>query len=194
VTRRILVATDFSEAADLALAEAHERAGPDGTLLVCYARPASFAATLPGMPPKPIDSRSAADVREAVAARMVQRTGRARDQSSVAVADEEPWASIVKRAEEWDADLIVIGDRGATGLSRVWLGGVAEKVARLAHCPVLIVRPKPATRRIVAGTDFSDPALPAIHAAYDEARRHPHNPLRRDLGRHELPLGEDLQM
>jgi nucleotide-binding universal stress UspA family protein len=77
----------------------------------------------------------------------------------------------VKRAESWDADLVVVGYRGTTGLARVWLGGVAEKVARLAHCPVLVVRPKSGNGRVVVGTDFSDPALPAVHAAFDEARR-----------------------
>jgi len=42
---------------------------------------------------------------------------------------------------------------------------------RFAHCPVLVVRPKTGSKRIVAGTDFSDPALPAFQAACDEARR-----------------------
>src|SRR4029077_1781276 len=39
---------------------------------------------------------------------------------------------------------------------------------RHAHCPVLIVRRGETTRRIVAGTDFSDPALPALKAAAEE--------------------------
>ena len=171
LTRRVLVATDFSETADLALIEAHERAGPAGALLVYCARPASPSPALLVTPAPPFESQSSADLREALIARMAQCTGRARDQFSVAVDDDEPYASIVKRAESWDADLVIVGYRGASGLSRVWLGGVAEKVARLAHCPVLVVRPKSGTRRIVAGTDFSDPALPAVNAAYDEARR-----------------------
>jgi nucleotide-binding universal stress UspA family protein len=171
LTRRVLVATDFSETADLALIEAHERAGQEGALLVCYARSAWSSHTRPGTHAAPLESQSSADLREALIDRMVSATGRAKDQFTVAVDDDEPYASIVKRAESWDADLVVVGYRGASGLSRVWLGGVAEKVARLAHCPVLVVRPKPGTRRIVAGTDFSDPALPAIRAAYDEAER-----------------------
>jgi nucleotide-binding universal stress UspA family protein len=164
----VLVATDFSETADLALAEAHERAGRAGALLVCYAR---TAGAPPLVPERPAGSQTGAELRDMLAARMVQCTGRAPDQFSVAIDEDEPYASIVKRAEAWDADLVVVGYRGTTGLARVWLGGVAEKVARLAHCPVLVVRPRPGTGRIVAGTDFSDPALPAVHAAYDEARR-----------------------
>jgi nucleotide-binding universal stress UspA family protein len=168
LTRRVLVATDFSETADLALAEAHARAGRTGALLVCYAR---SAGSPPLAPARPADTQTGAGLRDMLVARMVQCTGRAQDQFSVAIDDDEPYASIVKRAEAWDADLVVVGYRGATGLARVWLGGVAEKVTRLAHCPVLVVRPKAGTGRIVAGTDFSDPALPAVNAACDEARR-----------------------
>jgi nucleotide-binding universal stress UspA family protein len=41
-------------------------------------------------------------------------------------------------AEELGAELIVIGSHGRTGLSRMFLGSVAERVVRLAHCPVLV--------------------------------------------------------
>lgn len=46
---------------------------------------------------------------------------------------------IVKQAEEWNADLIVIGTHGRTGLYHFLMGSVAEHVARKAACPVLIV-------------------------------------------------------
>lgn len=169
-TRRVLVATDFSETADLALVEAHERVGPAGALAVCYARHGQPAAILPGAGDSP-PPRTTEETSEAVAARVVARTGRPRDSFVVAIDDGEPYAAIVRRAETWAADLVVVGYRGATGLAQVWLGGVAEKVARFAHCPVLVVRPRPDSRRIVVGTDFSDPALPAVRAACDEARR-----------------------
>jgi nucleotide-binding universal stress UspA family protein len=38
------------------------------------------------------------------------------------------------------ADLIVIGTHGRTGVSKVLLGSVAERIVRLAPCPVLTVR------------------------------------------------------
>lgn len=154
---RVLAGIDFSSSADLALIEAHERAGPDGAMLVCTAL---------GSPARPVD-----EAREDLAARVQQVTGRPRDLFSVAVDRGEPHAAIVTRAESWEADLVVVGSRGATGLSRVWLGSVAEKVARLAHCPVLIARPRSGSGVVLAGTDFSDPSLPAINAAYAEARR-----------------------
>jgi nucleotide-binding universal stress UspA family protein len=40
------------------------------------------------------------------------------------------------------ADLVVVGTAGRTGLARLALGSVAEKVVRNAGCPVLVVRPK----------------------------------------------------
>ena len=48
--------------------------------------------------------------------------------------------TIVRVARERDTDLIVMGTRGRTGLQHVVLGSVAEKVVRLAPCPVLTVK------------------------------------------------------
>jgi nucleotide-binding universal stress UspA family protein len=47
---------------------------------------------------------------------------------------------IIAKAE--NADLIVIATHGATGWERLMFGSVAEKVVRLAECPVLTVRAK----------------------------------------------------
>jgi len=51
-----------------------------------------------------------------------------------------PAETIVRVAHERGADLIVMGTHGRTGLAHVLLGSVAEKVVRLAPCPVLTVR------------------------------------------------------
>ena len=50
-----------------------------------------------------------------------------------------PDVEIVREATEGDYDLIVMGSHGRTGMSRVFLGSVAEKVLRHAVCPTLIV-------------------------------------------------------
>lgn len=47
---------------------------------------------------------------------------------------------IVREAAAWPADLIVIGTHGRRGFSRLFLGSVAEGVARIATKPVLLVR------------------------------------------------------
>jgi universal stress protein A len=64
-----------------------------------------------------------------VTSRSVLRIGRAPDE-------------IVAVARETGADLIVISTHGRSGLAHVLLGSTAEKVARQAPCPVLIVREK----------------------------------------------------
>ena len=62
-----------------------------------------------------------------VSARWTMRTG-------------APYKEIVAAAESERPDLIVMGTQGRGGLDRALLGSVAEKVIRLAPCPVLTVR------------------------------------------------------
>ena len=50
-----------------------------------------------------------------------------------------PEDSILKIAEETEADLIAMGTHGRTGWDRLQLGSTAEAVLRNAHCPVLTV-------------------------------------------------------
>jgi universal stress protein A len=50
-----------------------------------------------------------------------------------------PDIEIIREATEGNYDLIVMGSHGRTGLSRVVIGSVAEKVVRHALCPTLIV-------------------------------------------------------
>jgi nucleotide-binding universal stress UspA family protein len=52
----------------------------------------------------------------------------------------DPGQIACDRAEELAAELIVVGSHGRTGLTRMLLGSVAERVVRLAHCPVLVVK------------------------------------------------------
>src|SRR5690606_35150464 len=49
---------------------------------------------------------------------------------------------IVQLAVDLDADLIVLGTHGRTGLKRLMLGSVAQKVLKTARCPVYVTRPK----------------------------------------------------
>lgn len=51
-----------------------------------------------------------------------------------------PATEIAKFAEEHHTDLIVLPSHGRTGLARLMIGSVAERVVRLAHCPVLVMR------------------------------------------------------
>jgi len=52
-----------------------------------------------------------------------------------------PAQTIVDYAAEIHADIIVVGTHGRSGVSRLFMGSVAEHVVRSAPCPVLVVRP-----------------------------------------------------
>jgi nucleotide-binding universal stress UspA family protein len=58
----------------------------------------------------------------------------------IAVVQGVPFQEILDTAKARQVDLIIMGTHGRTGLSHVLLGSVAEKVVRLAPCPVLIAR------------------------------------------------------
>jgi nucleotide-binding universal stress UspA family protein len=50
-----------------------------------------------------------------------------------------PGEQIIHRAEADGIDLIIVGRRGRSMLSRMMLGSVSERVLRYAHCPVMVV-------------------------------------------------------
>ena len=74
-----------------------------------------------------------------------------------------PKEEIVRAAEEWPADLVVVGGRGLGGVRGFLLGSVSQTVARHVHCPVLVVkgRARPLASVLIA-TDGSDGANEAI--------------------------------
>lgn len=85
-------------------------------------------------------------------------------------ASASPARAICKRATEGHHDLVVLGTNERKGLSRFFLGSVAEMVTRHAPCSALIV-PQDATlrttsaKRIIAAIDFSDSSLNALDRA-----------------------------
>ena len=172
--RKILAATDLSPASDEALRQASARARSAGAeIAVCLAIPGELGVH----PLFPHHNQAEA---EAMGRRRVQAEEALRARVSDLVGDESvelfiesgwPHVQVLRIAEDWGADPIVVGARGGTGLARMLLGSTAERIMRHAHCPVLIARPAGGGGRIVVGTDFSDPALPAVHAAAAEARR-----------------------
>ena len=58
------------------------------------------------------------------------------------VREGKPGKTIVKEAEEWSADLIVLGAHGLTGLESLVMGNVARYVVDHAPCSVEVVRPR----------------------------------------------------
>lgn len=58
----------------------------------------------------------------------------------IAVHFGDPGHEIADYAQEVNAELIVVSSHGRSGLSRLLIGSTAERVARLAHCPVLVLK------------------------------------------------------
>jgi nucleotide-binding universal stress UspA family protein len=90
-----------------------------------------------------------------------------------------PSKETVDLAEQLGAGLIAIGTKGLTGIKHVLLGSVAERVVRLAPCPVLTVNADEPVRagsgprriaRILVPVDFSDHAQRALETAIDLAK------------------------
>lgn len=144
IPRTILVATDFSEYADQALAYAVDLAAQlDGTIHLVHA----VSVPMIGVPElgvaysSMIMESATSEAQNALDARVA----RYRDRVSLAPARIEigdPREVIDRVAAEIDAQLIVMGTHGRRGLRRMLLGSVAETVVRSAPCPVLTVRSK----------------------------------------------------
>jgi nucleotide-binding universal stress UspA family protein len=140
--RSLLVATDFSEHAETALECAIAVAKIfQAKIHVVHA----FDVPLPFVSPYEVaipDAYLEATRREAL-----QRLTACEEKVKAAGVDvashltEVPAApAIARAAEEFDADLIVMGTRGNTGLKHVLLGSVADRTLRMAPCSVLTVK------------------------------------------------------
>ena len=79
----------------------------------------------------------------------------------------QPASRILEVATQEAADLLVVGTHGRTGIERLVLGSLADRMVRQASCPVLTVRstpeggPRREIRRICYATDFSPTARAA---------------------------------
>jgi ubiquinone biosynthesis protein len=122
--RRILVATDRSASADLAVEWAAEMASRyQAELLV-------LRVLGPGGPSV---GSAEPDLRE-LASRVAGERGRARVE-----VDADPSAAIVRVAEDERVDVVVVGNVGMTGRREFLLGNVPNRVSHNARCTVVIV-------------------------------------------------------
>jgi nucleotide-binding universal stress UspA family protein len=123
--RKILAAVDFSEHSDHALDTAIALAKTFGAELdVIHA----FDLPIPLMTPYEV----------AVPDSYLNEARRIQGKSHLREVPAAP--AIAEAAEEIEADLIVMGTRGHTGLKHIVLGSVAERTLRIAPCSVLTVK------------------------------------------------------
>jgi universal stress protein A len=134
---RILVPVDFSEPSELALSHACSLAQAHG---------ATITLSHVGEPLHPdwffdttILQREIIENAEKHLRELAEKYG-AGLQAKTEMRFGHPVETIVLSAQKMKADVIVIGTHGRTGVKHALLGSVAERVARQAPCPVLIVR------------------------------------------------------
>jgi nucleotide-binding universal stress UspA family protein len=143
---KILLAIDGSKYAEAAALEVGSGFRTQGTevLVLQVVEPLVFS-TPPQMAPGYAPEMAARlqdqlkQARESVA-RTAETLRQAGFKVDSRVAENEIRTGILDAAQEWHADLIVLGSHGEKGLRKFLLGSVAEFVARHAHCSVLIVR------------------------------------------------------
>ena len=134
--KRILVATDFSGASDVALTYGRTLARTFGASLhLLHVMENPFLRPTPADPYLlkaaaigHLDDRLTIDDRARLGASAV-----------VATAD-DPAEEITRQAAAQGIDLIVMGTHGRGAMAQLLMGSVAEKVVRTAPCPVLTVR------------------------------------------------------
>jgi nucleotide-binding universal stress UspA family protein len=176
--RRVLVPTDLSphslKAIDVACALAD--AAHAAIQFVHVVEPAPFLSSLNDLPIVLSDEELMGRWK-----RLIERLAEERGTPHTTVSSEvrigKPAHEIVAIAEETRPDLLVISTHGRTGLKHVLLGSTAERIVRLAPCPVMVVRDREAGAKkegakapqlftkILVPNDFSTRAQAALSYA-----------------------------
>lgn len=137
--RTIVYPTDYSRLSEYAFQLACALARDYRALLIVMhvKPPPVLMAELPALPPQSESNET-----------MKQELARYQpDDASIRVEhyllEGDPASEIVRLAMGHQADLIVMGTHGRTGLSRLLVGSVAEVVLRKAPCPVLTIKMPP---------------------------------------------------
>jgi nucleotide-binding universal stress UspA family protein len=137
--RRILLATDLSEASEGATRQAIDLARDLGASLLIVSVIDPDIRGVPGGRVERMDQRRAA--REQAAQAVVVRGRQAGIAVNFLVWEGEPGPAIVEAAASEEVDLVVVGSHGRGRVGRFMLGSVSDHVIRNATAPVLVVRP-----------------------------------------------------
>ncbi|MBL8340263.1 MAG: universal stress protein [Rubrivivax sp.] len=171
--QRIVCGTDFSPAAERALARAALFAREHGATLVpahviasslwddASARLAGlFGTDMPA--PEALQAAAVNRLREWAAG--ADPDERFRCEPAVCVGRAP--AELARLAAEPPADLLVVGDRGGHSLRELVLGTTAQKLLRTSPCPVLVVKraAELGYANVLVPTDFSEPSRAALRA------------------------------
>ena len=141
----IVVGTDGSDTAKEAVRQAVGLARSVGAelLLVSAYQPVSRVTVNRENPQSPADAQWMVSARDDVASILTEAANAAEEAGVTAHTfprQGDPADAILDVAEERDADLIVVGNKGMTGAKRFLLGSVPNRVSHHAPCSVLIIR------------------------------------------------------
>ncbi|MCU0711742.1 MAG: universal stress protein [Pirellula sp.] len=135
---KILVPFDFSAHSHVAIDKAIEIAGNASGVHVLHVL-APFVPLAPeGVPVEWVDET----IRMQHAVEMLRKelSEKRYDGVSHEILVGDAGTVVVDRAESLPAELIVVPSHGRSGLTRLLLGSVAERILRLAKCPVLVLK------------------------------------------------------
>ena len=141
MSQTIVVGTDGSEPAVRAVREAIRIAARDGAelhVVTAFQDPAKFRESIESG--ATTVNLNLQEVGDSLAARAVSEAEAAGVKVTPHVHGGDPAEAILDTASEQNADLIVVGSRGLSGVQRFLLGSVSQKVSEHAACSVMIVR------------------------------------------------------
>lgn len=171
MVRKIACATDFSPGARVALlaaARLAKQVDAELEIVHAWALPTTGLAEGFAFPPSMID-QMVTDSQQGLdaAAATAREAGVARVHTKLL--EGGAWEAVTSELErDPSIDLVVVGTHGRTGLSRIVLGSVAQRIVRLAPCSVLVVRASSqisAFDHIACPIDFSEDSQYAIDLA-----------------------------
>ncbi|HID76495.1 MAG TPA: universal stress protein [Planctomycetaceae bacterium] len=135
--KTVVVPIDFSEDSFAVLDTALELVDSPAHLHVIHVLPV-LEPTEPGVIWQTIDDRGRSEhAEEALRAELAKRN---HPDVQVVIRFGDPGHEIAHYADQVEAGLVVVASHGRTGLKRLLIGSVADRVVRLAHCPVLVLK------------------------------------------------------
>ncbi len=135
--KTVVVPIDFSDDSFAALAAAQEMVDDPKHLHLIHVLPI-LEVSDPGVIWYTIDDESRSEHATEALRRELGQRGYGDLQVSIRFGD--PGHEIAQYAEETEAGLVVVSSHGKSALKHLLIGSVAERVVRLAHCPVLVLK------------------------------------------------------
>jgi len=141
--RKILIPTDFSETAEMAVQHAVHLAKLIHAEIMLLHVVSTYAFRV-NLPEVEVDETQNARISGAVGVRLAKQVDQIKQEAGVVVnyliSSGRIREEVCRIAEEVDADLIILGTHGVSGLKEFFMGSNAFRIVSEAHCPVLSIQ------------------------------------------------------